>query len=473
MSLLMDALKQAEEANDEKDQSPEDAVPESAGSEALTLEEEAKLSLELPEPEPIEENLEVSGIDATPGDQWVTDSAVADTGKIVTEEPDLADNPDSGEVPVPEPVSGTIPVTESPEPAVAQPAPAMTPDTAAPETSAPDAAAHVLSASRAYNRRRKTFLVLIFAGMLTGVACAVTAYWYWAQSRSSSQGTIPFTSAVEPDFAETRVDEMQAVPLQEPVTEVNAGDSSSEAPTRNDWQPAPVDPRALQVRVDAPVAAQTPPSAGESTLKFSRTRDHSSVQPALKSAYEAFSKRQYYKARDLYQKALQREPRNRDALLGLAAVSVKNDDFNMAAGYYHQLLELNPKDSAAHAGLTMVLGSRDPVASESQIKLLLDSQPDAAYLHFALGNVYSEQARWPEAQQAYFDAVRLDSENPDYAFNLAISLDRMSRHSSALRYYQTALSLGSTRTASFSPAAIRDRIRVLESMGTDRTTTTP
>lgn len=473
MSLLMDALKQAEEANDEKDQQPDDAASDSfASGNTDDPQAESGLGLELPEPEPIEEYIEIQETGTDVEDHWITDplspnesvdTRSADSG--LAEEITIVEEPQTATEVAAVPVENDA-VTEEETLDESSESPEQQEPATTTRVTPPDAAAHVLSASRAYNRRRRTFLILTFTGLLCGVACVIAAYWYWAQSRNAPQQPVPFTSSIEPEAVINHTGEVVTSASANTEDTVTTTDISGNGPVEQNWQPAPVDPRALQVRVDSPHTNVESSTSGETTLRFSRTRDRNSVQPALKSAYAAFRKNQYHKARDLYQDALQREPRNRDALLGLAAVAVKNDDFDVAAGYYHRLLELNPRDSAAHAGLTMLLGSRDPVAAESQIKLLLNSNADAAYLYFALGNVYSEQARWPEAQEAYFDAVRLDGENPDYAYNLAISLDRLSKHSAALRYYQTALSLGSMRTANFSTGVIRERIRLLEAMDT-------
>jgi tetratricopeptide (TPR) repeat protein len=81
------------------------------------------------------------------------------------------------------------------------------------------------------------------------------------------------------------------------------------------------------------------------------------------------------------------------------------------------------------------------VAAESRLKSLLAQQPEAAYLHAALGGVYAEQNQWPSAQQAYFQAFRVDPASAEYAFNLAVSLDQMGKQDLALDYYQRARDL--------------------------------
>ena len=53
------------------------------------------------------------------------------------------------------------------------------------------------------------------------------------------------------------------------------------------------------------------------------------------------------------------------------------------------------------------------------LKQLIAREP-SAYLYFTLGNIYADQNRWPDAQQAYFQAHHLQPDNPDYAYNLAV-----------------------------------------------------
>jgi tetratricopeptide (TPR) repeat protein len=66
----------------------------------------------------------------------------------------------------------------------------------------------------------------------------------------------------------------------------------------------------------------------------------------------------------------------------------------------------------------------------------LAAQPDSPTLNFALGNLYAQQGRWNDAQQAYFRAFAGDGDNPDYQFNLAsasTSCANPSSHCSIIR----------------------------------------
>lgn len=203
----------------------------------------------------------------------------------------------------------------------------------------------------------------------------------------------------------------------------------------------------------------------DESLDIRRRTVPSRVDPVLSEAYGAYRRNDLAAAERGYRQVLEREPRNRDALLGLAAVAARSGRDAAALTLYSRVLRLYPRDSVALAGLMGLQQNLDPVASESRIKLLLEREPNAEHLHFSLGNLYAQQSRWAEAEQAYFNAYRLRSDNPDYAFNLAVGLDHLAKREAALTYYRRALELAASRPASFDPEAVRRRIESMTGQG--------
>ena len=112
------------------------------------------------------------------------------------------------------------------------------------------------------------------------------------------------------------------------------------------------------------------------------------------------------------------------------------------------------------AALLGVSDSRS-TALESELRMLVDRNPGAASLRFTLGNLYATEKRWVEAQQAYFEAFRLESDNADYTYNLAVSLDQLKQPKLALDYYQKALAARTKSGGQFDPATVARRIREL------------
>ncbi len=183
----------------------------------------------------------------------------------------------------------------------------------------------------------------------------------------------------------------------------------------------------------------------------------------LNRAYRAFGRGEFTAASRAYEAILRRQPSNRNAILGAAAAAANTGNVAKATALYNAALELNPKDTLARAALAGLTANTDPSSRESELKHLISAEPTASHLHYSLGNLYAEQNRWPEAQAAYFQAVRFDGLNPDYAFNLAVSLDHMRQASAALDYYRRSVELARSRSPGFDVDQAQSRIAVMAS----------
>ncbi|HMA89941.1 MAG TPA: tetratricopeptide repeat protein [Burkholderiales bacterium] len=186
------------------------------------------------------------------------------------------------------------------------------------------------------------------------------------------------------------------------------------------------------------------------------------LDPDVAAGYAAYQEGDLAAARTHYEQALQKDAGNRDALLGLAALDMRAQRYDAAATHYRRLLQANPRDPYALAGLLALRGGQvDPLFAESRVKTLLASDTGTDVLNFTLGNEYARQGRWGEAQQAYFKAFAADPSNPDFAYNLAVSLEHIGKPELALEQYRQALALAQQRAASFDPAAVRKRVEEL------------
>jgi len=202
----------------------------------------------------------------------------------------------------------------------------------------------------------------------------------------------------------------------------------------------------------------------DSPMKVSRlNKGKPAIDATQADAYRAFQAGDDVAAGQLYQQLLQSDPRNIDALLGLAAVAARQDHANEAANDYQRVLELDPNNSVAQEGLILLLGQSNPTESISRLKTMITQQPDSAHLYAALGGIYADQNLWPDAQQSYFQAFNLDANNAEYAFNLAVSLDQLKKTDLALNYYQQALALLGKQGGSIDKATLENRINQLRS----------
>lgn len=206
-------------------------------------------------------------------------------------------------------------------------------------------------------------------------------------------------------------------------------------------QPAPVSPaagKAASAGVGSTPA--TPPIAREPLVRPASPRDAADPSPALAQAYALLEAGREAEAEAAYRKLHALDPDNPDVLLGLAVIAQNRNRDDEAARLYLRVLEKDGRNGYAQAALVALLGRSEPAQAEARLRALMAEQP-APYLYFALGNLLAARGRWHEAQQAYFEAQRLEPEVADYAFNLAVSLEHVNEPRAAAEYYRRALRL--------------------------------
>jgi hypothetical protein len=239
-----------------------------------------------------------------------------------------------------------------------------------------------------------------------------------------------------------------AAPAARPHRRTVAVTAQTETGERNAVRPAPP---------PAPTAvpAARPEVQRPVAIPVFRPDAHAAL---LGNAHAAYQSGQLDEAQRLYTEAAA-VTRSTDALLGLAAIATAQNRDQDAAQYYREILDREPRNATAQGALLDLTGSTDSLADESRLKTLIDRDP-SPHLYQTLANLYAEQHRWPEAQNAYFEAFRGAPGNADYAFNLAVSLDMLGQRAAALSYYEKAIALGGIHR--FDRAQAEARIRQLK-----------
>lgn len=424
MSLLMEALKKAEEAKRQSSDNRQASVPSMAAS-------------------PLGET-----------------AAASDSDRIAT----LADRQPPPDMSTPFNAED-IGIKPAPPRAINRPTDTATEGNRAAERTA---VRNVFSAKQPPGKNNNLWLV---AGLGLFAALAVGGYFWWqlqaipAHTLAKPLPPAPATAAAAASASPSPASpiagalanptpSLQPSPappseeLKSPANRLSAKPSaSSVAAERKEKPTAPPADSMAQAPVDGPV-------------RLSRSQPR--ADPALERGYDALQAGRLDDAQRDYEQVLRNDPKNTDALLGLATIAGQQGQAERAQRYYLRALESNPNDATAQAGVISTRGLADADFSESRLKTALSSQPDSPALLFALGNLYASQGRWSEAQQVYFRAYATEPDNPDFIFNLAVSLDHLRQNKLAGQYYQMALTAGESRTVSFDRNQARTRILELQ-----------
>ena len=308
---------------------------------------------------------------------------------------------------------------------------------------------------------------LIVAGVVLLAIIGGGTYYVWQEMTHapgirvvSGPAPVPAPAAVTTPPPATPI---TVIPKE--VAPLRRADRGGETGEELDITPAPV--RARVNSHSTRLANNTSQVTGyppiEPAIKLQRKQSANEIPPLLATAYQAYLAGDLVGAKQKYLQQLQHDPRNKDVLMGLAAIAVHRQQPSEAQAYYLRVLELAPQDASAIAGMTGLGQQLHPsqAQTESRLKTLLAQQPDAAALHFTLGNHYASQLRWGEAQQAFFRALSIDARNAEYAFNLAVSLDHLNQNKLAAEYYNKALALIGTAPAGFDKAQATTRLKEL------------
>jgi Tfp pilus assembly protein PilF len=302
-----------------------------------------------------------------------------------------------------------------------------------------------------------------------GIAVLATAGYFWYQLRPApamipSHPAPPITAPAAASDPPAATGKALLPGLPNPVVAGAPQPEPVQAPaTPSPVSPAPqqlVSPAKAAARAAAPIAERI--AEPKEPLRTPGASRAAVIHPRVQSAYTAYQAGDLAGASADYEQVLREDAGNRDALLGLAALEIRAQRHEHAEALYRRVLQSDPRDPYAHAGLLALRAERvDPVQAESRIKTMLAADAEASVLHFALGNQHARQGRWDEARLAYSKAQAADAGNPDFAFNLAVSLDQLHQPAAALEHYRRALELATTRTAHFALESARQRVQQL------------
>jgi tetratricopeptide (TPR) repeat protein len=298
--------------------------------------------------------------------------------------------------------------------------------------------------------RKKTAIIAIAAGAVVLAAAGGGYVWYEINKTPLQVARVPLSGPRPVTPAPEKL--ADAVPPVAVLTPENV----DSAPARTKPEPKAAEQLVMSLLKDSADAKPAPP------LKLSRTIDAPRIAPEVRQGYDALRSGDMQAARKHYEAAVAADSTSLDAHLGLATAAARTGDRETATRHYRRALELDPKNPSAVAGLASLADFTRPDALEAQLRADITRYPQSAALHFTLGNLYASQGRWNEAQSAYFEAYRFDPESADLAYNLAISLDHLGQARLAADFYQRALAASRQQAAQFDKGQVSRRIAELK-----------
>ncbi|MFH1658070.1 MAG: tetratricopeptide repeat protein [Pseudomonadota bacterium] len=289
-----------------------------------------------------------------------------------------------------------------------------------------------------------------------GIAGIAIGGYVWYQMNSMNRGSLAASTSA--GMTPAQPSPPRAAPAAQTAPPLDLAPFSR---STVETAPEPAAPPLFPRREARPAPMLAPDGDDSPPIRLTRTQPEPDAN--LARGHASLQRGDTELSRREFEQALQRDPNNTDALLALAAIAQRQGRATDAEALRQRALVANPSDPATQAAvLNTPSADADPYTAESRLKSLLSSQPESAPLNFALGNLYSRHGRWAEAQQVYFNAVAAESDNPDYLFNLAVSLDHLRQPRLAAQHYRLALEASAKRPAGFSRDNVQKRLGELQ-----------
>jgi hypothetical protein len=354
MSLLMDALKKAELAKRQGGESGADASPEDMGFSGLALEplpatttgqasadtDPATVAESVTEP-PMSLASHLEELDARFLEEAAAAARIVPPPSIATTKVDSLAPPAPSPAPAAESISRPLPaaMVESPRRA----------PQGADDTPVKAAAQNLFAAKQPEKQEgRKGFAIAI--GVLTVLSVTgIGGYFWWQLQPKSSmmaKPMVPPPAPVVPQAPPAAPTLVAAAPAQasqpsQPVATAGPAPVSGPAATSSPRQGAVAND-------DDGVAASTPTrqrrqsaravEVAEDDNPIRVTRQPLRVDPSLSRGFEAFNRGELSLAQVEYERARKNDPRNTDALHGLAAIAMRQGRHDQAEAFYRRIM---------------------------------------------------------------------------------------------------------------------------------------
>ena len=161
---------------------------------------------------------------------------------------------------------------------------------------------------------------------------------------------------------------------------------------------------------------------------------------AYNKGYRALRKGDFQEAEKIFRDLLSKDAHDNDARLGLSFTLLKQRNLQNAYDQAARVIMLDPLSARAHALLgSAILGAGEFRLSieEFRTALTLDENEALAVAGLAMVDFYEN--RMPQALSGLRKAVSMDSEEPDFVFNLGQAAARSEKYKEAADSYEKFL----------------------------------
>ena len=185
-----------------------------------------------------------------------------------------------------------------------------------------------------------------------------------------------------------------------------------------------------------PKAVREQKSHEEMGIKIEMNVPKVNVDYELEKAYDALNAGRSEAAAQFYNKVLEIDPNNVQALFGLATTYHRAGQLELARPLYARLLSIDPNHRDGLNNFLVLLSEEAPEEALKQLETLQKANPNYSPIPAQMAIVCQKLGLLDRANQSMVRAIELAPENLTYRYNFAIMLDKQHKTEEAAQLYQ-------------------------------------
>lgn len=195
--------------------------------------------------------------------------------------------------------------------------------------------------------------------------------------------------------------------------------------------------------VDAVLGKDTAEQKYESVgLSIKVRRPGLDANTELNNAYTSLMGGDTEAAVQTYKNILSTDPKNQDALFGLAATYHRRGDLDHARPLYGQLLKINPNHREGLNNFLALISDESPQEALAELERLEQRNPDFSPIPAQQAIVLDKLGYVEESREKMLRAIQLAPDNLSYKYNLAVMSDRNGNLADASALYRLLIDAG-------------------------------
>jgi Tfp pilus assembly protein PilF len=188
-----------------------------------------------------------------------------------------------------------------------------------------------------------------------------------------------------------------------------------------------------QTLAAAPVKMDSYDSIG---LSIAVARPGLDANYELNRAYTTLMGGQTSEALAIYKNVLTSDPKNQDALFGVASTYHRTGQIDKARPYYGELLRLNPDHREGLNNFLALISEEAPQEAMAELERLEQRNPGFSPIPARQAIILSRLGYGDAARERMLRAIEIDPNNMNYKYNLAVMLDREGYLADAVALYR-------------------------------------